>query len=748
MTRIGLTSLALLSFTLVPNVGAAQDVTMQSPVGVAVAATPGRTTVSFQTRTATTSVTTDVPWITIECDTSRNDEVLPNGCRLRNGVGTYGRTFSREQNLTRTARIGKITVGDAVITVAQEGGQTDWGLIEAGGYSVYFASANRLDAEKVRTWIDAAREALLAKYGLATLGRRLSIYLHPEPTQIAQGQQVNENTAVAANDTASTSIHLLTPSSPRYTNSQSSLGISKATDDYQAKVVVHEFTHAIQATVTANSGNTASFLRNLKEHLAEYDGLYHSTSGNLAAAPSLLARWGDSNRRGFVCCETLGDTQSFVISDDYNGGTLLMRFIAERYGESMHARLLATREPTFISALLKETQESSIGSVYTEFRRWSSGWSGASASSMGSAHPATSRAMDTPNWLEARSVNYTIFYQTGFERDAGFARLWMDRAEELMRSKYGVSASGYFTSLYLHPASTNGATVTTTTLNCCTQQPSGKLAATIQHLAPSSADWQTMPFNHPLGLTVDDSYHALVLMHEYITIGHLAAQGSRPSTSGWRYYDAATPAWFVQGLQTFDGIFNTTASNRSVATDAIGRWASANRDTFVCCQTLGNEQSLLVADAYSGGLLIHTFLVSRFGEDIHRRLLLSSESSFDLALAKETNSSLSELFGSFRAWFQTFCATCPNAITLTTPATINVGSIAGSAQVNWRAESSWTASTSAEWLTWPLSVGGRGIWGRELAWTANASATPRTATLTFSGGGALVTVTVTQAGRP
>lgn len=742
--RVGVALLALTTL-LIPAIVAAQDVTLTSPAEVIVGANPGRSSFSFQTRTATTLVTADVPWIAVECDTSRRDEVLANGCRLLLGTGTYSRTFLREQNPTRTRRTGRVSIGDVVVTVTQEAGQSDWNVIEGGGYSIYFATANRADGEKVRMWVDAVREPLLAKYGLSTLGRRVSIYLHPEPVQIAQDQNANENAAVAINDTGSTSIHLLTPSSPRYANT-SSLGISKTTDDYHAKVVVHEFVHAIQATVTATTGNTASFLRNLKEYLAEYDGLYHSTAANLASAPSLLAKWGNRNRNAFVCCQTLADTQSLVINDDYNGGALFMRFIAERYGESMHSRLLETRESTLVSALLRETQVASAAVLFSDFRQWSFGWAEASAATVSRTTAANLHAMDVPNWLEARRSNYTIFYQAGFEPDVEFARTWMDRAEDVMRTKYGVSASDYSTSLYLHPSPTNGATVFTTTLTCCTQQPNGKRAAAIQFLAPSASEWRTTPFAHPMGLTIDENYQALVLMHEYITLGHLTTQSSRTATGAWQYYDAATPSWFVQGLQTFDGIFHSTAANRSLAFAGVGRWGNANREGFVCCQTLGEEQSLLVGDAYSGGLLFHIFLTSRFGEDLHRRLLLSPEPTFYRALTKETGSSIGELFVVFREWFQTFCATCPKAINLTTTATLNVSAAAGSTSVGWTAETSWTASTSADWLTWPLSVGGRGNWGRNLEWSANSSATPRTGTLTLTGGGASVTVTVVQAG--
>ena len=53
-----------------------------------------------------------------------------------------------------------------------------------------------------------------------------------------------------------------------------------------------------------------------------------------------------------------------------------------------------------------------------------------------------------PQWIEAKSVHYSIFYQPGFEEDLKFTRTWLDRAEELLKVKYGVSFSGFHISLF------------------------------------------------------------------------------------------------------------------------------------------------------------------------------------------------------------------------------------------------------------------------------------------------------------
>src|SRR4051812_47891042 len=54
------------------------------------------------------------------------------------------------------------------------------------------------------------------------------------------------------------------------------------------------------------------------------------------------------------------------------------------------------------------------------------------------------------SWLEMQTPHYSVFYEAGYEKDAVFMRQWMDRTEQLMKSKYGVTPEDYRTSLYLY----------------------------------------------------------------------------------------------------------------------------------------------------------------------------------------------------------------------------------------------------------------------------------------------------------
>ena len=79
-------------------------------------------------------------------------------------------------------------------------------------------------------------------------------------------------------------------------------------------------------------------------------------------------------------------------------------------------------------------------------------------------------------WTEVSSGNYSIFYQPGYERAAEFTRTWLGRAEELLKSRYGVPYRG-FNSVYLYP--TERANVALANSQCCTSSIDGIKKGTI-----------------------------------------------------------------------------------------------------------------------------------------------------------------------------------------------------------------------------------------------------------------------------
>ena len=232
-------------------------------------------------------------------------------------------------------------------------------------------------------------------------------------------------------------------------------------------------------------------------------------------------------------------------------------------------------------------------------------------------------------WQEAKFDHYSILYQAGSEADVPVVRGWADADERVMREKYGVAPVHYRMNIYLLPAPTAEIDVGRARNTCCTARAPGDSIGKIEMLAPSSPAMRQTTQASSLGMPKNDtSYHAKILMSEYIPIAHYEVQNARRN-GGWRYYDA--PNWFVQGLQEYDAIFHTTARNRTETAQHLFQWARGHASAFTCC-----TPELAIADDYNGGASFMAFLAAQFGEAVHLRLLQSSAASFFAALSEVT----------------------------------------------------------------------------------------------------------------
>lgn len=249
-------------------------------------------------------------------------------------------------------------------------------------------------------------------------------------------------------------------------------------------------------------------------------------------------------------------------------------------------------------------------------------------------------------WLEIHRDRYSVFYKSGFERDAALVSSWADQGEQLMRQKYGVTERHYRLSIYLHDAPTPQIDVNTARIRCCSGGPDTVKVGTIDMLAPSADAFTSVTAISSLGLPKNDpSYQAKILMSEYIPTGHYEVQDARPA-GGWKYYTA--PNWFVQGLQEYDAIFHTTDRNRDTTARRLSAWAVSHPAVFTCC-----TPELSIADAYNGGAAFMAFLAWQFGEGVHARILRDSSNTFFEALTAETKPySRAELFARLQQWLR------------------------------------------------------------------------------------------------
>ena len=240
-------------------------------------------------------------------------------------------------------------------------------------------------------------------------------------------------------------------------------------------------------------------------------------------------------------------------------------------------------------------------------------------------------------WLEEDNGQYTIYYVQEYEQDVEFVRTWMDRAERLMLDKYGLQRHGYDISVYLPPAPTSYAGRGLSTLVCCRSDGTGE----IHYLTPSAPAYGEGSLG-TLRLSAND-YHSKTLVHEYVTVAHQRVSENKPR--GFSYYSA--PSWFYQGLEEYDGMFHSTESNRTTGYERLLDYAEKSLQ--------GTFYNFGSSSPYFGGLLLQTFLVEQYGEDIHLDLLTSEQPTFDLALDEQLarhGRTASEAFEDFQRWFQ------------------------------------------------------------------------------------------------
>ena len=252
-----------------------------------------------------------------------------------------------------------------------------WLQKESTQYTIYYVSEYAEDVEFVRAWLDHTERLMLEKYGLQRHGYHISVYLHPAPARragvgLAALLCCSQNTG---------EIHYLTPSAPAWEEAQrngsrTSLGMP-FDDDYHAAVLVHEYITVGYTRISADKPRGFRYYSApawFYQGLEQYDGTFHSTEANRTAGYERLLDHADRNLRGKIyCCRTLDlERQTFGSSDVYNGGNLLMKFMADQYGEEFHVDLLKSEQPTFTQALEEELalRGQTVSGTFDDLQQW------------------------------------------------------------------------------------------------------------------------------------------------------------------------------------------------------------------------------------------------------------------------------------------------------------------------------------------------------------------------------------------
>ena len=217
------------------------------------------------------------------------------------------------------------------------------------------------------------------KYGVERLstsgGTRLhvNIMLLPEPNSDASTSTTRFKCCYGGPGTSVrfAQIPYLTPSHPNWTARPAWGGLQQPPDDYHAHYLVHEFSHAAQHTIWGSQRPVPTWV---SEGLAEYDGMFHTTEYSRTAGFNSLVRYVHNRIPDrLYCCQTAESrVPTFGSTDVYFGGSLILKYLADTFGEEIHVRLVRHQYPSFAEVLAAEIEAAgtTVPEAFEDLKTW------------------------------------------------------------------------------------------------------------------------------------------------------------------------------------------------------------------------------------------------------------------------------------------------------------------------------------------------------------------------------------------
>ncbi len=280
----------------------------------------------------------------------------------------------------------------------ETGEDIDWLETAYPDYSICYTEAHSSDVGPVSHWLAEVRDWLFAKYGIdelsvfnwnrapafpAIVPMELYIMLVPEP----DGKANVGNTVFLCCEYLTTPsldavapigwIPYLTLSNPEWQRYACLGRLCTPHNQAHIKDLMHEFTHAVQRTVAERLCASPEGCPNhdtthwSKEGLAEYAGTFNTTPHNRTETFKKLVQY-VSEKDLIYLATSLGYTQSLVPNDTYDGSNLLMKFLADRFGEDIHYRLTHSDVATLDDVLLAEYEAEGVTGIdlFAELKAW------------------------------------------------------------------------------------------------------------------------------------------------------------------------------------------------------------------------------------------------------------------------------------------------------------------------------------------------------------------------------------------
>ena len=246
----------------------------------------------------------------------------------------------------------------------------DWLESAYGSYSICYTERYADDVAFAKHWIDHAQNVMSVKYGadLRDAGVHLNVMLLPEPDENADTGTTRFQCCYSGRFAR---IPYLTPSHPDWSAYSRWGGLGLPPDDFHAKNLVHEFTHAGQYALGVFRRPVPTWVY---EGLAEYEGTFNATEHNRTVGFDSLIRYAHERipDQIFLAGPFGGDEVSLTTLDVYFGGNVIMKYLADRFGEDIHRRLVRHTYASIDEALWAEFEAAGTTTpqVFADLQAW------------------------------------------------------------------------------------------------------------------------------------------------------------------------------------------------------------------------------------------------------------------------------------------------------------------------------------------------------------------------------------------
>ncbi len=274
--------------------------------------------------------------------------------------------------------------------------QTEWLEAPRKNYSICYTAEYAHDVPFVEKWIDHAEALLIDKYGADLRDAKGRTRLHVNVMLLPYSNEqanVGRTGFYCCQDSSGAStygtwlsgvysqIPYLTPSHHEWKREPRWGVMQLPPDDFHAKNLVHEFFHAGQR-VMWGSVSPVPVAYWVHEGLPEYEGMFHSTEYNRTDGFRSLVRYvHDQIPDRLYCCQALegttprwesSTTPTFGSTSFYFGGSLILKYLADAFGEDIHVRLMRHQYPSFEEALVAEIEAAgtTVSETFEDLQRW------------------------------------------------------------------------------------------------------------------------------------------------------------------------------------------------------------------------------------------------------------------------------------------------------------------------------------------------------------------------------------------